>query len=194
MSLLDYVRTYKTPVSLSERLDQHYNCLESTSWERHAWFSYNPQEGNSSHSDENTDPLVQDVFESDLSKGLAEHAIQSYINDMTTEYNKECSLISSFTRVRLNRYSEGECMRAHWDAIHSIFDGDHKGVPVLSVVGLHKNAEEGGDFFIRTPLGEEKQFLTEDHTVVVFPSTFMYNHEVTTVKKGCRDSYVAWGF
>ena len=66
MSLLDYVRTYKTPVSLSEQLDKHYDCLESTSWQRHAWFSYNPQEGNSSHSDENTDPLVQDVFEVDL--------------------------------------------------------------------------------------------------------------------------------
>ena len=85
-------------------------------------------------------------------------------------------------------------MRVHWDAIHSIFDGDYKGVPVLSIVGLHRKAEKGGDFIIRTPLGEEKQFLTENNTVVVFPSTFMYNHEVTTVQKGCRDSYVAWGF
>lgn len=37
-------------------------------------------------------------------------------------------------------------MRKHYDHIHSIFDGQRKGIPVLSMLGILNNDYEGGEF------------------------------------------------
>ena len=79
-------------------------------------------------------------------------------------------------------------MRNHIDHISSIFDGQVKGVPILTVLGSLNNNYQGGkliffnDVEIENPAG----------SIIIFPSTFMWPHMVTPVTKGTRYSFVSW--
>ncbi len=97
--------------------------------------------------------------------------------------------IDCITPIRINRYEIGNNIDEHIDHIHSIFDGTYKGIPVISFVGVLNDDYEGGDFIIR---GEKVALKTGD--VIMFPSCYLYPHEVTTITKGTRYSIVAWGF
>ena len=80
-------------------------------------------------------------------------------------------------------------MREHHDHIHSLFDGQHKGIPVLSFIGILNDNYKGGDFIIRN-----KKIKTKTGDIIIFPSSFMFPHKVTEVTKGIRYSFVSWGF
>ena len=92
-----------------------------------------------------------------------------------------------YTGIKFNRYLEGQEMRLHWDNIHSIFDGERKGVPILSAIGLLNDDYEGGDLEIA---GNKTDMNKGD--IVIFPCSFMYPHEVKPVTKGERHSWVSW--
>lgn len=97
--------------------------------------------------------------------------------------------INRFSPVRINRYETGTLMRIHSDHIHSLFDGQSKGIPVLSIVANLNDDYEGGAFIIN---GKELPLAAGE--VVVFPSCFLYPHEVTEVTKGTRYSFVSWAW
>ena len=102
--------------------------------------------------------------------------IQNYINFIKTPWY---SGWHGFTPVRFNKYEKDTTMAVHCDHIHSIFDGNIKGIPVLSVVGLLNDNYEGGDFV----MFEDYKVSLKKGDVLVFPSNFLYPHKVTPVKK-----------
>ena len=68
-----------------------------------------------------------------------------------------------------------------------MFDGERKGIPILSVLGVLNDDYEGGEF---TLCGEN---LDKDKgSAVVFPSNFMFPHEVKKVTSGVRYSIMTW--
>ena len=70
-----------------------------------------------------------------------------------------------------------------------IFDGQEKGIPILSIVGVLNDNYKGGDFLMR---GKKIPFKTGD--ILIFPSTFLYPHVVKEVTEGTRYSFVAWAY
>jgi predicted 2-oxoglutarate/Fe(II)-dependent dioxygenase YbiX len=64
-----------------------------------------------------------------------------------------------------------------------------KGIPILSVVGLLNDNYGGGEFMIR---GKEVKLIRGD--ILIFPSNFIYPHEVKDITKGIRYSFVSWAF
>jgi predicted 2-oxoglutarate/Fe(II)-dependent dioxygenase YbiX len=78
-------------------------------------------------------------------------------------------------------------MALHADHIHSRFDGERKGIPILSVLGVLNDDYEGGEFV----LIDEKIDLNKGD-IIIFPSNFMYPHKVEPVTKGTRYSYISW--
>jgi predicted 2-oxoglutarate/Fe(II)-dependent dioxygenase YbiX len=78
-------------------------------------------------------------------------------------------------------------MALHADHIHSMFDGERKGIPILSVLGVLNDDYEGGEFY----LIDEKTDLSKGD-IIIFPSNFMYPHKVEPVTKGIRYSYISW--
>ena len=79
-------------------------------------------------------------------------------------------------------------MKLHCDHIHTAFDGERKGVPILSIVGGLNNNYTGGKFIMW-----QKEYIKIDQgDILIFPSTFMYPHEVTKIEDGCRYSFVSW--
>ena len=93
-----------------------------------------------------------------------------------------------FTLPRFNKYGEDKKMALHCDHIHSMFDGEKKGIPILSVLGVLNDDYEGGEFIMFNDT--EIKFSKGD--IIVFPSLFLYPHKVEPVKSGTRYSYISW--
>ena len=95
---------------------------------------------------------------------------------------------NGYSDVRFNRYRTNTEMKLHCDNIYSLFDGKRKGVPTLSILGSLNNDYKGGelvfwnDTVVELKAGE----------IMIFPSNFLYPHEVKLVTEGTRYSFVSW--
>ena len=143
---------------------------------------------------------VSHSYEHELSVAWSDVKHKNYIMERIWEglqrYHKEltewgCNWYNSwqgFTEVRFNRYREDTQMKLHCDHIHSMFDGERKGIPTLTILGGLNGGYEGGDlvFWQDTPI------TLKAGEIMIFPSNFLYPHRVDLVTKGTRYSYVAW--
>ena len=110
------------------------------------------------------------------------------------KYHFECErtmqIMNKFSAIRFNRYSPGQIMRQHMDHIHSIFDGNEKGIPVLSFILNLNDDYEGADLYFwedyKVPLGKGD--------IIMFPSLFLFPHGVTEATSGRRYSAVSWSW
>ena len=81
-------------------------------------------------------------------------------------------------------------MALHCDHIHSLFPGEPKGIPILSIVGVLNENYKGGKFI----MFKNKEIKLLQGDVIVFPSNFLFPHKVTEVKSGERFSFVSWAY
>ena len=101
------------------------------------------------------------------------------------EKHKDIAVVRH-TDFRLNKYSEGGFMSRHIDNIHHSH-GQEYGFPQASVLLFLNDNFEGGDFII-----SDITYKTKKGSAIVFPSNFMFPHEVKLVKKGTRYSIISW--
>ena len=135
------------------------------------------------------DPTDCSVADTDINfLDVLSPAIEKALRDYSNKISKE-RLYSKMSKPRLNKYGEGKDMKEHYDHIHSLFDGTDKGIPILSIVGLLNDNFTGGGFCVN---GKDMKLKKGD--IIIFPSNFLYRHEVKTIKKGERYSYVSWAF
>ena len=95
---------------------------------------------------------------------------------------------NGFSKIRFNRYKKNQLMSKHQDHINSLFTGDTRGIPVLSIVAVLNDDYEGGEFIMFDDY--EIKFKAGD--LIIFPSVFLYPHLIKPVKKGTRYSFVSW--
>ena len=79
-------------------------------------------------------------------------------------------------------------MNLHCDHIPTIFDGQRKGIPTLSLLGSLNDNYEGGDLI----LFDDFKIELEKGDLIIFPSNFLYPHRVEPVLSGVRYSYISW--
>ena len=99
--------------------------------------------------------------------------------------HNEC-ICQRHTDFRLNKYSEGGFMSRHIDNIHHSH-GQQYGFPQLTSLLMLNDNYEGGDFIVA-----DNEFKTKKGSAIVFPSNFMFPHEVKKIEKGTRYSIVTW--
>ena len=174
------------PAELCKLLIDECNKKE---WKKHTWNNY-----------------ATGTFESEETKELdvmpctqeQQNKITPYLVKALEKYQEKHSVpgdktqgpwLTKFSPIRFNRYVVGTMMREHYDHIHSIFDGKMKGVPIISIVANLNEDYEGSEFYCR---GKEIKLKTGD--ILLFPSNFMYPHEVKEATKGVRYSFVSWAF
>jgi hypothetical protein len=93
-----------------------------------------------------------------------------------------------FSAPKFNRYVETRVMKEHCDHIRDLFDGERKGVPILTVLTMLNDDYEGGELvFFEDVIYKQKQGST-----IIFPSNFLYPHRVDPVLKGVRYSFANW--
>ena len=97
---------------------------------------------------------------------------------------------NGYSEVRFNRYRVDTQMALHCDHIHSMFDGHRKGVPTLTILGGLNNDYKGGELVF----WEDEVLELKAGEIMIFPSNFLYPHEVKLVTEGTRYSFVSWAW
>jgi hypothetical protein len=184
-NLQAYVKLYegKLPVEL---IDATLQRLKNADWQPHVFYNPIKNEFEARVGDAELDIvwLERDGLVDELMK-TTWNVIHEYVKDLNLPWFQGWN---GFTEIRFNRYKEQKEMDLHCDHIQSMFDGQRKGIPTLSIVGALNDDYEGGDFVmfedwaIRIPAGG----------YLVFPSNFLFPHKVTPVTKGERNTFVSW--
>ena len=180
-----YVGNY-LPKELCKSLIEECNNKE---WEKHAWYN-NKNNITSSYPTKELSVMLATIEQNLKIKPYIIKVLGEYQRKYSTPGDKtEPPWLNKFSPIRFNKYEVGTTMREHYDHIHSLFDGQTKGIPILSIVANLNEDYEGAEFYCR---GKEINLKTGD--ILLFPSNFMYPHEVKETKKGIRYSFVSWAF
>ncbi len=168
-----------------KKYDYSVNTDKKT-WHKHSYYD-NITEKNISH-DNDLSVCYDDSQETKY--------IHDKLNQAVADYPKHvgvrdwCGPVKELSHLRYNGYGVNTEMRLHVDHIHSLFDGQRKGVPVLTCLGTLNDNYEGGEFLMFNGM----QYPMPTGTLLIFPSNFLYPHAVKPVKRGIRYSYVSWGW
>ena len=168
---------------------QVINETEKTTWEKHGWYDVEKD----SISSEKTQELdVSNILDTsfDLFQNYINDSLKTYTNLHAYRSSKTEKIVFKYSKFRMNRYSVGQMMRPHHDHIYSLFDGEEKGIPVLSIIVNFNNSYTGGDLCF----WDDYVLELGQGDIIIFPSNFMYPHHVTSVLSGQRYSAVAWAW
>jgi len=94
--------------------------------------------------------------------------------------------VQKTTDFRLNKYDVGGFMSKHTDNIHHSH-GQKYGYPQASVLLFLNDNFRGGEFIV-----SEEQPTIKTGDAIIFPSNFMFPHEVKKITQGTRWSIVSW--
>ena len=182
---MDYVKVYENhlPKDLCKSAVEN---LANINWKEHAFY-LSAEDKHISYDHElfisyETIPEKQEINKQ------VWFAIERYILKDFKSFNPWFAGWDGYSEIRFNRYDPTTQMKLHCDHIHSLFDGQIKGVPILTILGGLNDDYEGGELLM---FGDHRIHLPAG-AVVVFPSNFMFPHEVKPVKSGIRYSYVSW--
>lgn len=180
-NLQDYIAIYKAiePLICKKIIDDS----NQAQWVKHAYSD--PITQQSITYEDDLDVCYQDKYTDYL-----HNKIKDCVNDYLKNVVPDPFQLQEVSRIRFNRYETGTNMKPHHDHIHTLFDGEKKGVPILSILGLLNDDFEGGDFLML----DSKKVNLSAGDIILFPSNFLYPHAVTTITKGTRYSFVSWGF
>lgn len=81
-------------------------------------------------------------------------------------------------------------MSKHCDHIHDVFDGERKGIPIISILGVLNDNYKGGEFI----MFDDYNIKLKTGDLLLFPSVFLYPHKVEPVLEGERYSFVSWSW
>lgn len=126
-----------------------------------------------------------------IKKGDEHYDILKYsFTKMVDQYIKMFPKIipEQFTEFRLNHYPEGGFMKNHIDNIHHSH-GQKFGYPHVTALMFLNDNFEGGEISLCD--GEYVPPIKQG-SGIVFPSNFMFPHEVKKVTKGHRYSLMTW--
>jgi len=168
----------------NETIEQLEN--NNLDWQQHEFYSAktgksNPISGNQEldclYTDkvDNTSIIIKNVF----------NEIYNYIENLNFSWYNGWH---GYTAIRYNRYAENKKMALHCDHIWSMFDGERKGIPTLSILGALNDNYEGGEFI----MFDDYKIELKQGELLIFPSNFLYPHRVEPVTSGVRYTYVSW--
>ena len=177
-------------------LDEKYckkciNELNRNAWKKHDWYSYRSDSLNALSGNNEPENIMDDLFSNKVAK-INDFIVQN-LHLLILEYIESFKFDwfngwSGYSAMKFLRYYPGQTMQKHCDHIHNMFDGEVKGIPTLSVIGILNDDYEGGELI----MFEDKKINTKKGDLLIFPSNFLYPHEITPVTKGVRYSYVSW--
>jgi hypothetical protein len=184
-NLNDYIKVYHNQFSkeLCEKTIKELNDLE---WQQHTYNNYIENVDIPINGDKELDvSWTSTTTKPELMQNLW-NGINQYI---TKDFNSSWfPSWAGYTSIRFNRYKETRKMSKHCDHIHSMFDGERKGIPTLSLIGLLNDDYVGGEFI----MFDDEVIPLKRGDLLIFPSNFMYPHRVEPVTEGIRDSFVSW--
>lgn len=158
--------------------------IKNSLWSKHTW---NDLEKKSlSYPTKELDVLFITEDLKNILDIFVSKSIKSYNNFIGKE---KVSEVTGFSRIRFNRYQKGQIMRKHCDHIQSLFEGEVRGIPVLSIIINFNDNYKGGDLIF----WDDYKVNLGEGDIVIFPSLFLFPHRVEEVTENVRYSGVTWG-
>ena len=181
-SITDYIGYYEDCMSedVCDEIIKHVETQRSSDLNQSTYSSHKGL------TEENQRVLMDEVWFRngekfyDSFKATCMKVIEKYSKDHSTFYPVH------HTDFRLNKYSEGGFMSKHVDNIHHSH-GQVYGYPQVSALLFLSDDYEGGEFVVAGEVYNPKK-----GSAIIFPSNFMYPHEVKPVTKGTRWSAITW--
>ena len=124
------------------------------------------------------------TFYKDLNNAVSKVA-EKYAIKMKSFHDRDF-VVQKTTDFRLNKYDVGGYMSRHCDNIHHSH-GQTFGYPQASVLLFLNDNFKGGEFLV-----SEEQPTIKTGEALIFPSNFMFPHEVKKITQGTRWSIVSW--
>lgn len=189
LQLTDYIKNYKSiiPISLLNNLLKSIEQNKS-SQHKHQFGTYGGE-----HIVENENCAMASDYtifvekDYDDLKDIVWNCIKKYIDTFAVEGFRGWQ---GFSPLDFHHHNVGNEMIKHCDHISNLFDGERKGIPTLTIVGVLNDDFEGGEFAFFHEEIEVTKLGQGD--IVIFPANFLYPHKVKTVTKGTRHSFVTW--
>ena len=180
-----YLKVYK--VLSEEECIKTVNALEEKDKEFRIHQFYNSTEGTYHSYEHELSVAYSQIETKDLIMKEIWNSLKKYILEFHFQW---FSSWNGFSEVRFNRYRTDTQMALHCDHIHSMFDGNRKGIPTLSILGCLNDDYVGGELVF----WKDKVVELKAGEIMIFPSNFLYPHEVKLVTEGTRYSYVSWAW
>jgi len=160
----------------------------SPNWKPHGWAEYTSQP----YSNDQKEFSVLDWAEDELSEEFAGCLFKALTVYHQKVGLKNKALANGISLPRLNKYEVGQYCRNHYDHIYSLFEGEKRGIPVLSIITNFNENYSGGElvFWKGTPF--ESTFKLDKGDIIIWPSAFLYPHTINEITKGTRYSAVVW--
>ena len=181
----DYVKVYDSFIS-DDLCDKTVNSLQKVEWNVHKF--YDPFKKQYFANEKELSTSFQTIPESMEIKERFWHAIEQYILKDFSHFSDWFDGWEGFSDLKFNRYDVDTRMKAHCDHIKTLFDGNRRGIPILTVLGCFNDNYKGGKFV----MWNDTQINIRKGSVLIFPSNFMYPHLVTEVTEGVRYSCISW--
>lgn len=163
--------------------------LDSADWRKHTW--NNGSDSESAHTKPKDPDVTQLAADPELDS-IIKMCIEQYTEKQMeiTGYYASWQ-IDDFSQPRYNKYTAGQNLEVHVDHIHSLFNIENRsrGIPIYSILGLVNDDFSGGEFRI---CGKILNLSKGD--IIIWPSNFLYPHEVLTIQSGQRISFVSWAW
>lgn len=180
--LKDFIKIYNNTINPTFA-ESIVNRVNKEDWKEHLWYS--SATNTAQNSSKGKDCYINNL--NPKSKIQLLQTIKSNVDDYKKTFGFSSTTISD---PRINRYEVGQNMDYHYDHIHSLFDGQNKGIPIFSIVIILNNDFNGGK--LRFWKNYAPDLASGD--MIIWPSNFLYKHEVTPVERGIRYSVVIWGW
>ena len=178
-----FAKLYKSVVS-KDLCDKTVSEMNTLDFKEHTFYNANTNEYKPRSGSQELSMSWGNVSTKKTLNDIVDDTAYKYVQDLNMPWFDK---YQGYSHVRFNKYAENKKMALHADHIHSMFDGERKGIPILSVLGVLNDDYEGGEFV----LIDEKIDLSKGD-IIIFPSNFMYPHKVEPVTKGTRYSYISW--
>jgi len=189
-NLTHYVKIYNNHFSKEACKDivNYMNNMKEDEWTQHTYYDAVTKTSTAISGEKELDVtnIIDPVMHEYVMTRLWDGYYQ-YLTDLKLPWFGQWQAFSS---ARYNRYKENRVMNPHCDHIHTLFDGEQKGVPIMTALGIFNDDYEGGNFV----LFEEDIIELKEGDIIIFPSNFLYPHRVDAVTSGTRYSCVAWAW
>ena len=181
--LMYYAKLYRGVVS-NEICDQTVKEMDTLEFQQHNFYNAKTGENKPRSGSQELSMSWGNVSTKKQLNKFVDDTAYKYVQDLKMPWFTE---YQGYSHVRFNKYAENKKMALHADHIHSLFDGERKGIPILSVLGVLNDDYDGGEFYL---IDDKVDFSKGD--ILIFPSNFIFLHEVAEVTKGTRLSFISW--
>jgi len=185
--LQDYIKVYENFLD-KDFCSEVIDTLEKNKWSTHQFYKARTNSYESSDTELQVSMSCDSIAQQKLINDKIWFAIEKYVLKDFEEFAEHFPGWDGYSPIRFNKYEENTEMHLHSDLVRGLFTGERRGIPLLSVVGLLNDNYEGGEFI----MWRDTKIELPTGSIMIFPSNFLYPHQVTPIMKGVRYSYVSW--